>query len=86
MAQHHITRQGTTPGTTQDQSAYQSEHFGLWGIIFMLTQLAKQHQITQGSITITCDGKSALNQAVKMTAVDPNCTHYNLIGAIRNLR
>jgi len=27
-----------------------------------------------------------LNQAVKMTAVDPNCTHYNLIGAIRNLR
>jgi len=70
-AQYWITGQDTTPRTTQDKSTYRSELFRLWGIMFMLTQITQQHQITQGSITIACNGKLALNQAAKTTAKTP---------------
>jgi len=35
-AQHCIKGAGQTPGSTNDQSAYQSELFGLWGILYSL--------------------------------------------------
>jgi len=36
MAQHHIKGAGQTPGSTNDQSAYRSKLFGLWGILYLL--------------------------------------------------
>jgi len=36
MAQHRIKGTGQTPGSTNDQSAYRSELFGLWGILYSL--------------------------------------------------
>jgi len=39
----------------------------------------------KGSITIVHDGKSALNQAAKTMAKDPNCAHFDIVRAIWNL-
>jgi len=83
---HWLTGTGVTPGTTNDQSAYCNELFGLWGIIFVLSQLTKEYAITQGRVTIACDSLLALWQATLTASVNPGMAHYDLIGAIQNLQ
>jgi len=39
--QHQIQGQGQTPGAAEDQSVYQSELFGIWGILVTLQQLTE---------------------------------------------
>jgi len=39
--ENRIVGHGRTPRSAMDQSAYQSKLFGLWGIIYTLTQLTK---------------------------------------------
>jgi hypothetical protein len=51
------------PGSNDDQSAYCSELMGLLVLLVMIGEiLCKHHDITEGSITIGCDGLSALEQ------------------------
>jgi len=47
-AYHHIVGTGITPGERKDQSAYQSELFGLWGIMQSLKKLIQKHDIIKG--------------------------------------
>ena len=49
-----------TPGNPEDQSAYRSELAGLYGIAAIVNLLCQYHKITEGSITIGCDGLQAL--------------------------
>ena len=49
-----------TPGNAKDQSAYQSELAGLYGIITMLEAICQYHAVTAGNAEIGCDGIQAL--------------------------
>ncbi len=85
-AEHQLLSTGHTPGNPEDQSAYRSELFGLWGILASLRQLSSDHNIHQGQVTIACDGLSALKKARVDWPTEPGEAHHDLISAIRNLR
>jgi hypothetical protein len=48
------------PGALSDQSAYRSEVAGLVGIATMVRELCLFHDITAGTVYLSCDGLSAL--------------------------
>jgi hypothetical protein len=74
-----------TPGNSSDQSAYRSELAGIYGIACTIWYLHSKHGLS-GSITVGCNGLSALRQAQKSTDfVDPNTPQYDLIMAIRTV-
>ncbi len=85
-AAHRIKGAGQTPGGDSDQSAYRSELFGLWGILFSLKRFTEEYAITEGQILIACDGLSALNKAQAQHITDPNEKHHDIISAIWALR
>jgi len=58
--QHQIVGRGRTPGTPDNQSAYRSKLFGLWGILHALQKFTHDRHITQGHMHIACDGLLAL--------------------------
>jgi len=47
--QHQIRGYGQTLGAAQDQTAYRSELFGIWGILIMLQQIMEPHQVVRES-------------------------------------
>jgi len=83
---NRIVGRGRTPGSAEDQSAYHSELFGLWGILHTLTLLTEKYQLHDGRITIACNGLSALKQAQCNHPTEPTLAHYELIGAIQTLK
>jgi len=85
-SENQIVCTGYTPGVERDQSAYRSELFGLWGILYTVKKFTTDMGITNGAMTIACDGLSALKQAQNPQHTDPSAAHYDLIGAIRWLR
>jgi len=82
MANNHIIGTRYTPGKAEDQSAYQSKLFGLWGILLTILRFTKEHDINHGAVTIACDGLLALNQVQYQGPTDPNIAHYNIISTI----
>ncbi len=58
-----LTGEGLTPGNPQDQSAYRSELFGIWGMVASIYQLTTEHKISSGQVLVACDGLSALKKA-----------------------
>jgi len=84
--QNWILGKGRTLGAQDDQSAYQSKLFGLWGIMHSIKHFAQAHHITTRHVLIVCDGLLALQQAQSTQPVEPTTPHYNLIGAIRQLK
>jgi len=85
-AANRVVSTGLTLGKAEDQSAYQSELFGLWGILASLKQLVEDYRISHGHVTIACDGLSALKKAQSNYPTDPGEAHHDLISAIKNLR
>jgi len=85
-ASNRIVSTGYTPGVERNQSAYQSELFGLWGILHTVKKFITGMGLTKGPMTIACDGLSALKQAQYQQYTDPTVAHYDLIGAICQLQ
>jgi len=83
---HRILGSGRTPEELDDQSAYRSKLFGLWGIFRMIQQFMQECNIQKGHVQIECDGLSALKQAQSWQPINPDAPHYNLIGTIQNIR
>jgi len=81
-APHCIVRSGWTPGMPQDQSAYCSKLFGLWGNVYTVLKVAQKYKIHTGGVTIACDSLAALCQVQQITPPDPSNQHYNLISTI----
>jgi len=75
-----------TPSSGNDQSAYCSELIGLWGILYSLKRFTEVNHITQGQVLIACDGISALQKTQTDAMAKPQDKHYDVIGAIHNLR
>jgi len=85
-AAHCIRGAGLRLGHETNQSAYQSKLFGLWGILYLLTQFTMEHNIASGHVRIMCDGLLALQKVQAQHLTKPNEAHYDLISAIQTLR
>lgn len=56
-----MTGVNVTPGNPSDQSAFWSELSGIYGFVTAVSVLCQVFQVTSGSITVACDGESALD-------------------------
>ena len=75
-----------TPGNPEDQSAYRSELAGLYGIAAIVNLLCQYHKITEGSITIGCDGLQALLHGTSTVDFIPTkMAQFDLVGATRTM-
>jgi hypothetical protein len=81
-----ITLVNQTPGRHTDQDAYRAEAAGIYGCLAFTNGFLAQHQITNGSITMACDCKSALLNIFEQDYDKPSQAHYNIIHACRQLR
>ena len=55
-----ISGAAIVPGEGVDHSSYRSEVTGLYCIILIITRLVEYHKVEEGTITVGCDGQSAL--------------------------
>jgi hypothetical protein len=81
-----ITLVNQTPGRHTDQNAYRAEAAGIYGCLAFTNELLAQHQLTNGSITMACDCKSALLHIFEHDYDKPAQAHYYIIHAYRQLR
>lgn len=74
-------------GCPTDQSAFRSEVFGLLGIVGTLLQLHQSWPNLTGTITVGCDGESALFQSLQTDRrPSPAKAHFDLISTIHAIR
>lgn len=72
------------PGPPPVQCAYRSELSGLYGIVLLVNALCTWATLQDPcSITIGCDGESALLSACGTDLLDPTSPHYDFVKAIR---
>jgi len=71
---HRIRGSGRTPGDPEDQSAYRSELFGLWGIFRTIQKFIQDRNIIEGHVRIACDGFSAETSSINKTGGPSNPT------------
>ena len=83
----YITGALVTPGDPQYQSAYRSEISGIYAILTITGVLCTLYDISDGSITIACDGESALDVSFDWTQrhISSKTPHFDLISAIRSM-
>jgi len=86
MSVHQIVGKGQMPWTAKDHSANCSKLFGLWGMLRTIQNFIADQQILTGQITIACDRLSPLCQAKSNRPANPAAAHYDMIGAIWQLR
>eukprot|EP00978_Attheya_sp_CCMP212_P031782 scaffold121357_cov60-Attheya_sp.AAC.2 len=82
----HLRIEGSlvVPGCSLTMSAYRSELGGLYGIVCVLEDLCIQYTITDGHVTIGCDGQEALWQALgSLSSISPSASDFDLVAAIR---
>jgi hypothetical protein len=74
-----ISGAAIVPGEGVDHSSYRSEVTGLYCIILVITRLFEYHKVEEGTITVGCDGQSALVTVFSKTmpAVTDSC--YDLL-------
>ena len=74
-----------SPGFASDQSAYRSEISGIYGMVAMVEGIAKVWKLTQGKITLGCDGKQAGLQSLDIANRKIACTQqsFDLLSGIR---
>jgi len=70
-----------TPGYPEDQCSYWSEMSGIYGIASTIRELALYHDLQGGTLTVACDGKSALHQCFKPWNSNLLAKHFDLIQA-----
>ena len=73
------------PGTVLDQSAYRSEIAGIYGSVLVIETIKDTLKLDKGGITIGCDGKNALEQAVLVKDNVLSCQqqHFDLLSGIQ---
>jgi len=76
------------PGSAHDHSSYRSELSGVYAALLVTNRLCLYFNISEGSILLGCDSKSALAMAFTATSfrysIKTPC--FDLLGAIRQLR
>jgi hypothetical protein len=72
-----------TPGRDNEMDAYRAEVCGIYGCLAFTNELLSQHQVSNGSITMACDCKSALLNIFDKAFDKPAQSHYDVIHACR---
>lgn len=72
------------PGLSPDMSAYRNELAGLYSIAFITLQICRFFKITEGALTVGCDGLSALREVFGSKA-DIDAPSHDLILATRQI-
>jgi hypothetical protein len=79
-----IAGKAIAPGTIEQQSAFRSELVGLYGIALFLYAMQEYVGVSTCSVTIGCDGLSALNRVKYLISnVNPNSSNFDLVFATR---
>jgi hypothetical protein len=73
-----------SPGVAQDQSSYRTELAGIYSIAFIVMKICQFYHVHEGSVTIGCDGLSALGQVFD-AHVDVEASCHDLILATRRV-
>ena len=76
------------PGRREDQSSYRSEIGGIFGIVVYVGLVCKVFKITQGKITVGCDGIEALKSVFlegEENEIDISHPDYDMVSAIQKL-
>jgi len=77
---------GVPPGSSPMDS-YRAEIYGIYAILFTLTELCIRHNIKSGSIIIACDNKAGLqNSLVYDTKANTNQSSFDILWAIHALK
>jgi hypothetical protein len=71
-----------SPGTSTDHTSYRSELTGILSCVIFINKLCQFYTITQGSITLGCDGLSALDIVFKKKKIHPSIPSYDIVAAI----
>eukprot|EP00978_Attheya_sp_CCMP212_P021928 scaffold64534_cov32-Attheya_sp.AAC.2 len=85
FSSRHMRIEGSlvVPGCSLTMSAYRSELWGLYGIVYILEDLCIQYTITDSHVTIGCDGQEALWQALgSLSPISPSASDFDLVAAI----
>jgi hypothetical protein len=78
---------GQTPGSITDMDAYRAEVHGIYSLPLLIKIQCNYYKITTGSIEISCDCLSALNQCLSSTIPQKSTQHdFDLIRAIYDIR
>jgi hypothetical protein len=80
-----ITGEVGTPRDSESQSSYRSKLKGLYYIVLTVSTLCAHYGLTEGGITVGCDGESALEQAFGQTEITLADPCYDLLLAICNI-
>jgi hypothetical protein len=81
-----ISGRSICPGTPCDHDAYRSELAGIYSIMTVIDKFCAYYHITEGSIVLGCDGKSALETALgKGTLLFRDIPSFDLVAAIIRL-
>ena len=76
-----------TPGPPSAQNAFRSELMGILGLIVHINKIATTHNISTGTVTIQCDGESALNAVNSHhSIIHNNRKHFDLLQSIHGAR
>ena len=75
-----------TSGEAKIQNPYRSELFGILGILATIQQLCNEFDVDNGSITIHCDGDSAIKRINNSyNRVSNRSQHFDVINSILSL-
>ena len=73
----------TIPGNKNDQSSYRAELGGILASIVYTNKIATKYNITQGTCTMICDNKGALDSSFGFKQINPRWQCYDLLCMIR---
>ena len=77
---------GVVFGTSDSQSAYRSELYGLYRMVQLVHATYKKHGLKEGRVELACDGESALFRMLTHTYTPtPNEKHYDILAAAKHL-
>jgi hypothetical protein len=81
-----ISGRSICPGAPCNHDAYRSELAGIYFIMTVIDKFCAYYHITEGSIVLGCDGKSALETALgKGTLLFQDIPSFDLVAAIMRL-
>ena len=80
-----IVSVNTVSGPPHSQSPYCSELVGILATLLHTKTLCTKHNITEGEITIACDGQNALNESKYKGPVKVTASNSDLLTTIRYL-
>jgi hypothetical protein len=72
-----------SPGSAEAQCSHRSELLGILGIICHINQFCSRHNITNGSVTIGCDGIGAIQSVNTERICKSSHKHFDIIQSIK---